>query len=308
MLFRSSSPTFHRAVITGASSGIGTAFARALPRAALLLTGRDAVALETLAAELRGEGGREVRVITADLTKASERAELIAAAEEFAPDLLINDAGLGTYGTFLEEPPGRMEATVLVDVLAPVALARALLPGMIERAAAGNRRCGLLNVASTLAFIPVPYGAVYGASKAFVLSFTEALAAELGGRPVDVLAVCPGPVRSDFFRRAGVPGGAPLGAQDPDQVARRALAELGRRTVAFSDVPNALLLRPIADMRVGLSRVAALGLGAVRRFGGRRAPEPEAAAAAPTEPPPSPSEPEPSRPTPSGRRRGPRAQ
>ncbi|MEK0083840.1 SDR family NAD(P)-dependent oxidoreductase [Benzoatithermus flavus] len=286
MSFRSSSPSFRRAVITGASSGIGAAFARALPsRTALLLTGRDAAALEELAGELRGAGGREVRVVTADLTEASGRAELIAAASAFAPDLLINDAGLGTWGAFLEDPQARMEATVLVNALAPVALTRALLPEMIERAEIEHRRCGLLNVASTLAFVPVPYGAVYGASKAFLLSFTEALAAELAGRPVDVLAVCPGPVRTAFFRRAGMPGGAPFGAQDPNEVARRALAELGRRTVTFTDLPSATLLWPIADMRVGLSRIVALGLGVVRHFAGRRAPEPETGETPVAEPP-----------------------
>lgn len=301
MLFRTSSPTFHRAVITGASGGIGAAFARALsPGTALLLTGRDRAALDGLAAELRGEGGgRQVEVAPADLTDPAARAKLIAAAEAFAPDLLINDAGLGTWGAFIEEPEGRAEATVLVNALAPVALTRSLLPGMIERAEAQARHCGILNVASTLAFTPVPYGAVYGASKAFVLSFTEALAAELRDRPVDVLAVCPGPVRTDFFCRAGMPGGAPFAASSPDQVARRALHELGRRTVAFSDVPSALILRPIADMRVGLGRALGMGLGTVRRFGGRRAPEPEvgetpseAPAARAAEPPLSAAEPE----------------
>jgi uncharacterized protein len=257
-----------RAVVTGASSGIGAAFARALPQADLLLTGRDTEALEALAGELRGGGDREIRVVAADLTVPDDRARLVGAAEAFAPDCLVNDAGLGTYGRFLQEPPERQEATVLVNALAPVALARALLPGMLERATAEGGRCGLVNLASTLAFTPVPYGAIYGASKAFVLSFTEALAAELAGLPVDVLAVCPGAVRTDFFRRAGAPE-APPGAYDPEQVASRALADLGRRTVAFTDVPSALALRPVADLRVGLGRSLAAGIGAWQAFRGR---------------------------------------
>lgn len=268
-----------RAVVTGASSGIGSAFARELAGTDLLLTGRDAVALESLAGELRPRGG-EIRVVTADLSQASERGELIAAAEAFAPDLLINDAGLGTWGRFLEDEPARLEATVLVDVLAPVALAHALLPGMLERAQAEDRRCGLINLASTLAFTAVPYGAVYGAAKAFVLSFSEALAAELGDRPVDVLAVCPGPVRTDFFRRAGFPGGALPGASDPSQVARRALSDLGRHTVSFTDLPSAMALRPVTAARAGLARTLALGLGAVRAWRGRESPEGERAGAA----------------------------
>jgi short-subunit dehydrogenase len=283
MLFRHRRPPPRRAVITGASSGIGGAFARELaPDADLLLTGRDAPALEALAAELRaaaaaGEGReREVRVVTADLAVPAERAELVAAAAAFAPDLLVNDAGLGTWGEFLEDPPGRVEASVLVDVLAPVVLARALLPGMIERAAADGGRAGLINLSSTLAFTPVPQGSVYGASKAFLLAFTEALAAELGGRPVDVLAVCPGPVRTDFYRRAGFPGGPPPFAYAPGRVARRALADLGRHTVSFGDLPSALLLRPVTATRMGLGRTFALGTRALRAWRGRAEPEPEA--------------------------------
>lgn len=263
-----------RAVVTGASSGIGAAFARALDRSDLLLTGRDAAALEALAMELRRDG-RTVEVVTADLTSASERGELIAAADRFAPDLLVNNAGLGSWGRFLEDSAQRAEATVLVDALAPVVLAHALLPGMLARAEAEGRRCGLINVASTLAFTPVPYGAIYGAAKAFVLSFTEALAAELADRPIDVLAVCPGPVRTDFFRRAGFPGGAPWGAIEPERVARWALADLGRLTVGFTDTGSALLLKPIADLRVGLSRTLALGLSTFRAWRGRGEPEDE---------------------------------
>ncbi len=203
---------------------------------------------------------------------------MVAAAAAFAPDLLVNDAGLGTWGEFLEDPPGRVEASVLVDVLAPVVLARALLPGMIERAAsaAANGRAGLINLSSTLAFTPVPQGSVYGASKAFLLAFTEALAAELGGRPVDVLAVCPGPVRTDFYRRAGFPGGPPPFAYAPERVARRALADLGRHTVSFGDLPSALLLRPVTGTRMGLGRTFALGTRALRAWRGRAEPEPEA--------------------------------
>jgi uncharacterized protein len=274
-------PPPRRAVVTGASGGIGAAFARELARDAdLLLTGRDTPALEALAAELRGAAGegREVRVVTADLAVPEERAALVAAAAAFAPDLLVNDAGLGTWGEFLEDPPGRVEASVLVDVLAPVVLARALLPGMIERAAsaAANGRAGLINLSSTLAFTPVPQGSVYGASKAFLLAFTEALAAELGGRPVDVLAVCPGPVRTDFYRRAGFPGGPPPFAYAPERVARRALADLGRHTVSFGDLPSALLLRPVTGTRMGLGRTFALGTRALRAWRGRAEPEPEA--------------------------------
>lgn len=252
-------PAARRAVITGATSGIGKAFAHALPEASLLLSGRDQAVLGQLAAALGAGTAREVVTVGADLSEAGGRARLIEAAQAFRPDLLINDAGSGSFGPFLESEPAREEETVLVNALAPMALARALLPGMLERAEAEGRRCALLNVASSLAFVPTPHAAVYAATKAFVLSFTEALTAELSRRPVDLLAVCPGPVRTDFAHRAGFPGGRLPLAKDPDEVARLALQALGRRTVAFTDTPNALAFRAAADLRL----LAGYGLGIV---------------------------------------------
>lgn len=260
-----------RALITGASSGIGVGFARALPHADLLLAGRDRDSLQTLAAELKNGDARRIETVTADLAEPKGRAALVRAAEAFEVDLLVNNAGMGSYGPFIDSEQAREEATVLVNALAPVALTRALLPGMVARAADSRHRAGLINVCSTLAFVPVPYGAVYGASKAFVLSFTEAIAAELADQPIDVLAVCPGPVRTDFYRRVGFPGGAPPGAQSPDQVARRAVRELGRHSTGFTDMASALALRPIVDLRAGISRTLALGIGAFRTFRSRRA-------------------------------------
>jgi short-subunit dehydrogenase len=160
--------------------------------------------------------------------------------------------------------------------LAPVVLARALLPEMIDRASASRgQRAGLINLSSTLAFAPVPDVSIYAASKAFLLAFTEAVAAELAGRPVDVLAVCPGPVRTDIYRRAGFPGGPPFFAYSAEQVARRALADLGHRTVSFSDLPSALLLRPVTSARMGVARTSALATRALRACRGRAEPESE---------------------------------
>lgn len=108
-----------------------------------------------------------------------------------------------------------------------------------------------------------------------MLYFTEALAAELTADPIDVLVVCPGPVRTDFFRRAGFPGSPPPLASMPARVARQALHDLGRRTVRFSDLPSAMPLRPVACVRAGMSRSLAMGLNRVRAWRGRVAPEPE---------------------------------
>jgi uncharacterized protein len=228
--------TFRHALITGASSGIGAAFARALPRSTgLLLTGRDREKLAQLAAEL-ALNDRPVRTIAADLSTPEGRRALIHAAEEQPIDLLINNAGLGWLGAVVDNPPEREAEMVQVNAAAPIELTRALLPGMIRRAResqAGDRpeRAGLIFVASAAAFMPIPLFATYAASKAFLLHYAEALAEELDRAPVDVLALCPGATKTRFFERANVgPSGVPV-AHDPDRVAREGLQALGRRPV-----------------------------------------------------------------------------
>jgi hypothetical protein len=231
--------TFRHALITGASSGIGAAFARALPRATgLLLTGRDRERLAQLAAEL-ALNDRPVRTIVADLATADGRRALIHAAEEQPIDLLINNAGLGWLGPVVDSPPEREAEMVQVNAAAPVELTRALLPGMIRRArerqegeSQGGGRAGLIFVASAAAFMAVLLFATYAASKAFLLHYAEALAEELASAPVDVLALCPSATRTRFFARANVaPSGIPAAAHDAERVAREGLQALGRRTV-----------------------------------------------------------------------------
>ena len=258
-MFRRSPQRHHQAaMVTGASSGIGAALARCLPASTgLLLVARNEPALEELASEL-DTSKRAVDVVVADLATEDGRRTATEAAEAREIDLLINNAGTGKLGRFLDIDEADEQATVEVNVLAVTQLSRVLLPGMIHRARARGERAGLINIASTAAFVPVPHLAVYAASKAFVLSFTEALAVELGGEPVDVLAVCPGPTRTRFGERAGFAPGSLPGARSPDAVAREALASLGRRTVSFTDPPSELTLRPL----VALRRAAALGLRA----------------------------------------------
>lgn len=224
--------TFRHALITGASSGIGAAFARALPRATgLLLTGRDRERLAQLAAEL-ALGDRPVRTIVADLATAEGRRALIHAAEEQPIDLLINNAGIGWLGPVVDNPPEREAEMVQVNAAAAVELTRALLPGMIRRARERDERAGLIFVASAAAFMAVPLFATYAASKAFLLHYAEALAEELGSAPVDVLALCPSATRTRFFERANVaPAGVPSAPHDADRVAREGLQALGRRVV-----------------------------------------------------------------------------
>jgi len=223
--------TFRHALITGASSGIGAAFARALPRSTgLILTGRDREKLAQLAAEL-ALNDRPVRTIVADLSNADGRRALIHAAEDAPIDLLINNAGLGWLGPVADNPPKREAEMVQVNCAAPIELTRALLPGMIRRARERNERAGLIFVASAAAFMPIPLFATYAASKAFLLHYAEALAEELDHAPVDVLALCPGATKTRFFERANVaPSGVPT-THDPDRVAREGLQALGRRPV-----------------------------------------------------------------------------
>ncbi len=276
--------TYRHALITGASSGIGAAFARALPRSTgLLLTGRDREKLAQLAAGL-ALNGRPVRTIAADLSTAEGRRALIHAAEEQPIDLLINNAGLGWLGAVVDNPPEREAEMVQVNAAAPIELTRALLPGMIRRAREnqvgenqvgenqveenqeGGRpaRAGLIFVASAAAFMPIPLFATYAASKAFLLHYAEALAEELDHAPVDVLALCPGATRTRFFERANVaPSGVPT-THDPDRVAREGLQALGRRPVHV--VGPGTYLATAAARFLPRRLVAAAAERAVRRW------------------------------------------
>ncbi len=257
--------TYRRALVTGASSGIGEAFARALPDATdLLLTGRNAEALVHLAGEL-ARPGRGVESIAADL---STDAGLDAVADTAAAadiDLLLCNAGQGPFGDFLVAEEAALRDTVSVNVLAPTVLLRRLVPGMLERARASGGRAGVIVTSSEVGFFPVPRLATYAASKAFDLSLTEALAAELTGEPVDVLALCPTATRSGFAARSGFGRDLP-GAQSPAHVARSALRALGRgqRTLTLGALSGSVLTVP-ALVRAGLAQAIALAVRAPAR-------------------------------------------
>lgn len=192
------------ALITGASSGIGEAFAVALARAGhrLLLVARSRDKLEALAARLRAEQGVAVEVLAADLSQPGCGPRLAAelAGRGLQVDLLINNAGFGAAGSFAQQDPARDTEMINLNVSAVVELAHAFLPAMLERG-----RGGILNVASVAGFQPLPRMAIYGATKAFVLSFSEALWAETRKHGVAVTALCPGPVDTAFFEATGSP-------------------------------------------------------------------------------------------------------
>ena len=256
------------ALITGATSGIGEAFARELPAGTdLFLTGRDAAGLAALAGELAGVG-RVVETLAADLAEESGRRALIARAAERPLDLLVNNAGLGYFGPLLEHEPEQQSEMIQVNCLAPVLLTRALLPDMLARAVGRGRRAGVIVVASTAAFFPLPGLATYTATKAFDLSFAESLAGELHRSPVDVLALCPGATRTNFFDRSGLPSLEPGSMASPRQVAREGLAALGRRAVHIVGGSNRLAAAAARLAPRPLLRASTRGT--MRRWGNRR--------------------------------------
>lgn len=190
------------AVVTGASSGIGEAFARRLGADGhgLTLVARRRELLDRLAKELRKQHGVEVEVLAADLVDPASLQKVehhVARRDDLG--ILVNNAGIGTATRFAEADIDRIENEIRLNVVALVRLTRAALPGMIARG-----HGAVINVSSAAAFQPNPFFASYGATKAYVNSFTEAVSDELRGSNVRLLAVCPGPVRTAFGSIAGV--------------------------------------------------------------------------------------------------------
>jgi uncharacterized protein len=218
-------------LITGASSGIGAEIARGLAARGLgvTLVARREDRLRELADELVDEHGIRADTVAADVSDASgrERMQAEIASRELEVEVLVNNAGFGSGGEFVSLDGSRETEMVRTNVEAVVALSAAYLPAMKERG-----RGAVLNVASLIAFQPVPFQATYGATKAFVLSFTDALHEELRGTGVTVTAVCPGPVRTEFGEMGGF-GGADDRIPDrfwisADKVARDALSAVER--------------------------------------------------------------------------------
>lgn len=191
-------------LVTGASSGIGRELAAlfAADGCELVLTARREARLRELADELRERYGTRSRVLPADLADPAAGARLVAALDEAGVevDVLVNNAGFGCCGPALELPLERQRDLLEVNVGALTELTLRLAAGMRARG-----RGGILNVASTAGFQPGPFMAVYYASKAYVLSFTEALAEELRGTEVRVTAFCPGPTATEFVEAADLP-------------------------------------------------------------------------------------------------------
>lgn len=189
------------ALVTGASGGIGAAIATELAAAGhdLVLVARGTQAMGELAATLHTRHGVESRVVGLDLSAPDAVDRLVEELERAGAvvDVLVNNAGFADYGEFAGSDPVKQQEMLQVNVVALTLLTRALLPGMLAR---GRGR--VLNVASIAAFLPGPLMSVYYASKAYVLSFSEALAEEVRASGVTVTALCPGPVVTGFQERA----------------------------------------------------------------------------------------------------------
>jgi uncharacterized protein len=219
------------ALVTGASRGIGAALARRIARDGrhLVLTARRLDLLEALAHELESAHGIRATAIASDLGAPGGPAALVEeiARRDLVVDWLVNNAGVGTGGRFDQLPVERELDQIRVNVKAPVELTGLLLPDMIARG-----RGVVMNLSSIAGFGPMPYSATYGATKAFLLSFSEALAAELSGTGVHVVCVCPGFTRTEFQEKANInvsflPSFAWMSSEDVADQAVRAARKSG---------------------------------------------------------------------------------
>jgi len=244
-----------RALVTGASVGIGAAFAERLAQEQydVILVARGQKRLAALAERLQHHHGIRAEPVAADLTDATQlhTVEDIA-ANDATLELLVNNAGFGTFGCFGKLDADKEEAEIRLNVIALARLTRAALPGMIAR-----KQGAIINVSSMAGFQPAPYNATYGATKAYVTSFTEALHEELRGTGVRVQALCPGFTRTEFQERAGIDVSQipSLAWMTPESVVDASLAALRRgQVVCVPGVGNRVLTAAVGVMPRRLAR------------------------------------------------------
>jgi short-subunit dehydrogenase len=247
------------ALITGASGGIGAVYAARLARRGydLILVARDKAAMDTLAKDLTAKTGVTIRILAADLTADVDlhRVEKLL-REDQSISLLVNNAGAATLGAFHQADIERLNRDIQLNVVAPTRLAHAVLPGLLAR-----NRGGLINIASVMSHMVQPGNSVYGATKSYLLHFTEVLALELGASAVRVQAVLPGATRTKLWDGSGVelkdlPSEIVM---DVDEMVDAALAgfDQGER-ITLPSLPDTAdwqkLVQARADLQPNLSR------------------------------------------------------
>ena len=249
------------ALITGASVGIGEQFARQLSERGhdVVLVARDAARLEALAKEIEGGSGARAEVLVADLTDDAQLATVEARARTV--DVLVNNAGFGTFGPFHTLDVDTEIREINLNVVALVRLTHAAAEAMV-----GRGQGGILNVSSLAGVQPGPMNAVYGATKAFVTSFTEAIHEELKGTGVSVTALCPGFTHTEFQARANAPASQVPGFmwQEAPEVARAGLDGLAKnRAVVIPGAVNTVMGNLSAVMPHAITR--RLGAAVLKR-------------------------------------------
>ena len=249
------------ALITGASSGIGAEFARQLAAGGMdvVLVARRADRLAEQCAAIEKNHKVRATVIAKDLSQSAAPAAVFAETESkgIEVDWLVNNAGFGTNGPFAELPLDREVEEINLNVTALVALARLYLPGMVTRG-----RGQIVNLGSVGSFVPTPYMAVYSATKAFILSFSEAIAGEVAGKGVGVLALCPGATKTEFQEVAGVTDNVPeFTYMSAEAVVRQAIAaaKSGKRTL----VPGLMNKIMIGSTRITPRKIMATIAGSM---------------------------------------------
>lgn len=221
------------AVVTGASAGLGEEFAKRLAAAGLnlVLVARRKERLEALAAELSGRHRVEVRALALDLAREEAVAELDGATAELEVGLVVNNAGFGAMGLFLDQDLPRLKEMVRLNCLAVLEVAH-----RFGRRLAARGRGGLIVTASLAGFQACPYMAAYGATKGFDLLLGEGLAHEMKRHGVDLLVLCPGATRTEFGQVAGSTGGG--ASMEAGPVVAAALRALGRKTTLVTGLSN----------------------------------------------------------------------
>lgn len=260
------------ALVTGASSGIGKAMARVLASegAHLVLAARNLPRLEQEAKDLSGRYGVKSHVFAGDLSQPEIQQGLFefTRRQGLEIDLLVNNAGLGHYGLFETTDPQQIQTMLRLNVQALVSLTHLFLPGMLAR-----KRGGVLNVASTAGFQPIPNMSLYAASKAFVLNFSEALWSECKGRGVRVFCLCPGNTLTRFHQTAGIAKSRMFFSASAGDVARFGLRKFlrsGRPTAIFGFWNKMMIYAE----RLIPRRLAIFATGLIYRSWGRKTDRP----------------------------------